>query len=343
MKEKIIEILNNAKPDEPISGVVMSNTLGISRVAIWKHLKQLRENGYSIISTPKGYFLQENEDLLMPLFFTKRKEQIHFFHTLSSTMDKAREFAREGVPNFSVVIAEVQTKGRGRLNRMWSSDKGGLWFTLILRPDLPPPFAFQVNFAASLSLAKILKQKYKLDVSVKWPNDILINERDEVALNENWNCVNHGNKFNLRVEKKLAGLLSEMETQGDMISFVSIGIGLNVNNSPEINQPNAVSISNILGHKICRRELLSSFLDEFENHLIQIQAFKNNFVGIIEQWKLMTSTIGRDVIIETFGNIYRGQAIDVDLTGALIIRQEDGVEKRIIYGDCFYHNPHEIS
>ncbi|MBF0467664.1 MAG: biotin--[acetyl-CoA-carboxylase] ligase [Desulfamplus sp.] len=347
MKEKIIEILNNTSSGEPISGVEMSNQLGISRVAIWKHLKQLKECGYSILSTPKGYKLKADRDLMMPFFFTKRKEKIHFFQTISSTMDKARELAICGVPGFSVVVAEEQTKGRGRLNRTWNSGKGGLWFTLILRPKLPPPFAFQVNFAASLSLARTLRQKYELDVSVKWPNDILIKEenKNHAGLNhaglknskivDSINC-DHDNRSCLNGQKKLAGLLSEMETQGDMISFVNIGIGLNVNNNPQIDEPNSVSIKNILGQSICRRELLSAFLDDFENQLIAIESSENSFVRILDEWKQMTSTIGRDVRIETFGDIYRGKAIDVDRTGALIIRQEDGHEKNIIYGDCFY-------
>jgi len=315
MKEKIIKLLHNACAGLPLSGVEMSNELGISRVAIWKHLKQLKESGYGIVSTPKGYLLQGDEDLLMPLFFTKRADHIHLFQTLSSTMDKARELARSGAPNFSVVIAEEQTRGRGRLNRKWLSDRGGLWFTLILRPDLPPPLAFQVNFAASLSLARTLKNKYCLDVSVKWPNDILLEGQ------------------------KLAGLLSEMETHGDMISFVNIGIGLNVNNTPQIDEPNAISIKTVLGKNICRRELLSSFFDDFEKQLMEIKSLQAHSVRLMEQWKQMTSTIGKDVRIETFGDIYRGIAVDVDVTGALIIRQEDGTERKIIYGDCFHHNP----
>lgn len=315
MKEKIIELLRNTCSGTPLSGVEMSNQLGISRVAIWKHLKQLKERGYGIVATPKGYLLKGGEDLMMPLFFTKRDDRIHLFKTLSSTMDKARELAREGAPHLSVVIAEEQSMGRGRLNRTWLSGKGGLWFTIILRPDLPPPLAFQVNFAASLTLARTLKSRYELPVSVKWPNDLLLDE------------------------KKLAGLLSEMETHGDMISFVNIGIGLNVNNTPEVGEPNSISIKSALEKSICRRELLSAFLDDFEKELMVLQSLKTYSVTLMEQWKQMTSTIGKDVRIETFGDIYRGVAVDVDLTGALIIREADGVEKKIIYGDCFHHNP----
>ncbi len=265
--------------------------------------------------------------------FIDRKKVIYYFEIVSSTMDKAKELARNNAQHLSVVLAKEQTKGRGRLNRNWSSERGGLWFTVILRPKLPPPLAFHVNFAASLSLAKTLRQKYQLDVSVKWPNDILLKD------------------------KKLAGLLSEMETDGDMVSFVNIGVGINVNNNPEREQPNAISIKHALGkflkEDIDTMDLLYSFIDCFKNQLIEanidesiskksIQFATVNsqdnqipYKSLIKQWKEMTSTIGKRVRIETFDDIYEGVAIDVDDSGALII-DKNGYKKRIIYGDCFY-------
>ncbi len=294
------------------------------------------------------HFINNNIDYIK-VNGIKRTGQIHHFKTLSSTMDKARELARNGAPNLSVVLAEEQTKGRGRLNRIWLSNKGGLWFTIILRPDLPLHLVFQVNFAASLSLARTLKYKYKLDVSVKWPNDILLKDKTSAKY------------------KKLAGLLSEMETEGDSLSFVNIGIGINVNNNPESYQPYAISIKNVLGNDsvqdICIMDLLYSFLDHFEKQLMNImdidvqprlislhdsklvshtEPINNRYIKtnhkLMEQWKQMTSTIGKHVRIETFDDVYEGVAVDIDQSGALIIRDNDGTEKKIIYGDCFYHD-----
>ncbi|MBF0376047.1 MAG: biotin--[acetyl-CoA-carboxylase] ligase [Desulfamplus sp.] len=257
--------------------------------------------------------------------------KIYFFSTLSNTMDKARELARNNAPHFSVVVAEEQTKGRGRLNRMWLSDKGGLWFTVILRPIFPPTLAFQINFAASLSVAKILKHKYGLDVSVKWPNDIIVK------------CKETKNNRDILNNKKVAGLLSEMETYGDKISFINIGIGINVNNNPETEQLNATSIKTILNRDmqyidqdICKIDLLNSFLDEFEKHILAIESGSINCINLIEEWKQMTSTIGKRVRIETFNGFYEGIAIDVEQNGALLIRDDSGIKKSIIYGDCFY-------
>lgn len=337
MKKKLIKILGDAA-GEIVSGPEISSLLSISRVAVWKHIKQLKEMGYDIVSSSRGYALDAaTSDLPMPLYFTKRKESIHYYPTLTSTMDKARELARSGDPHMSVVIAEEQQNGRGRLNRKWFSQKGGLWFTLILRPHLPPPLAYQVNFAASICLTRTIQQMFDMDVSVKWPNDILFKG------------------------KKLAGLLSEMETRGDMISFVNIGIGLNANNYPGEVEPNAVSIRNFMGKSIHRRTLLSNFLDHFEetlhchipgpadhdlkrsgvqkNNAHRSNSFQrgdNQEPTIISQWKEMTSTIGKKVTIETHGEIFQGTAMDVDESGALVIQQDDGIEKKIIYGDCFH-------
>ncbi|MCP4115070.1 MAG: biotin--[acetyl-CoA-carboxylase] ligase [Desulfobacteraceae bacterium] len=305
MKEKILKLLGNAH-SQFISGVEMSNRLGISRVAVWKHMKRLVREGYDIDSSPKGYRLNSCRDLLG--FSLERGESaIRFFPVVDSTMDRARELARQGAAHFTVVLAEQQEKGRGRLNRSWFSQKGGLWFTIILKPDLPPQLSFKLNFTASLCLARTLNRLFDIDARVKWPNDILVDN------------------------KKLVGLLSEMETRGDMISFVNIGIGINVNNRPEQDEPNAVAIRTLTGREVSRKAILGAFLDDFEAMLQDILE-KN----IIDLWKEQSSTIGKRVRIETLNNVYKGVALDVDESGALILQQADNTTRRVIYGDCFH-------
>ncbi|WP_084068905.1 biotin--[acetyl-CoA-carboxylase] ligase [Desulfocicer vacuolatum] len=306
MKNKILKQLWE-HPHRIVSGVELSRILGISRVGVWKHLQQLKDAGYSIESTPKGYRLADPENLLNPFCFPGREDHIHFYSQVTSTMDEARELARSGAPHLSVVVADNQTRGRGRLNRNWFSSPGGLWMSLILRPDLPPPLAFKVNFAASFSMATTLNGLYGTDIRVKWPNDLLAGE------------------------KKVAGLLSEMETQGDMISFVNIGMGLNVNNDPPPQEKKAVSIKMLLGKTVSRRDILMAFLDKFEMQMQDI-ATKD----VIGPWKTITATIGKTVTIETRGETGHGVALDVDDTGALILGQGDGTEKKVIYGDCFH-------
>lgn len=306
-KETILKILYQAE-GETVSGVALSNVLNISRVAVWKHIKVLQEKGFGIQSQAKGYFLANYDDLLLPFCFSPEFEKkIFHFHELETTMDKAKFLAKEKADHLSVVIAENQTLGRGRLNRKWFSSKGGLWFTLILKPETPPPLSYIYNFAASLSLSKSLQQLFDIDVSVKWPNDLLLEG------------------------KKLAGLLSEMETRGDMVEFINIGIGLNVNNHPQKYEKNAVSLKNTLNKNISRRLILQAFLDDFKNQIQPLDLQK-----IIEQWKKHTSTIGSQVRIETLKEIYQGAAIDVDETGALIIQDKKRKRQKIIYGDCFH-------
>ncbi len=305
MKDKVLIQLARTD-DEFVSGVEMSNTLGISRVAVWKHIKTLITEGYDIESSPRGYGLKTGRDLVR-FSLERTAENILFFPSIDSTMDRARHLARQGAPHFTVVIAEQQTRGRGRLNRTWLSQKGGLWFTIILRPDLPPQLSFKVNFAASLCLAKTLNPLFGISAKVKWPNDILVNNQ------------------------KLVGLLSEMETQGDMISFVNVGIGINVNNRPETEQPGAVSISTLAGQTVSRIEILSAFLDRFQRTLDNI--LEQNIIAL---WKEQTATIGRRVRIETLNDQFQGLALDVDDSGALILMNPDQTTRRVIYGDCFH-------
>ncbi len=308
IRHSILQLLYDAK-GRTVSGVSISNELGVSRVAVWKHISALKKNGFDIESNAKGYVLQNHEDLLLPFCFdTKFQDRIFHFQHLDSTMNKAKSLAKENIPHLSVVLAENQTSGRGRLNRQWFSSGGGLWFTLILKPDIPPVLAYVYNFAAGLSLARTIKNMFSLDVSVKWPNDLLLEGR------------------------KLCGLLSEMETQGDMIEFVNIGIGLNVNNDPVQHEPNAVSLKQALGKNISRKLILQNFLDDFSG-----MTKDPDPAGIIFEWKKHTSTIGTCVRVETLKSVHKGMAVDVDETGALIIEDRHGKQKRIIYGDCFHN------
>lgn len=228
---------------------------------------------------------------------------------LASTMDTAKELARKGCPDFTTVIAGRQTSGRGRLDRPWSSEKGGLYFTMVLRPDLPPVLSFRVSFLASLTLAEILNELFAIDVRVKWPNDLLVDEG------------------------KICGMLSELEAEADRVRFINIGIGLNVNNNPPRIEPAATSLKAILGRRVSRKEILSRYLDLFE---AQMKAAA--YDDVIDRWKQFTVTLNRHVRVVTNRDVYAGKAVDVDDTGALILKCSDGSLKTIRYGDCF-HQP----
>ncbi len=306
-RQKILEALYHSA-GTAVSGVTISETAGISRVAVWKHIKALQQAGVNIEGLPNGYMLQDPDNLLYPFCFPDHlQERIFHFPELGSTMDQAREMARSGSVHASCIIAEVQTKSRGRLNREWHSARGGLWFTLILKPDLPPPLAWTVNFAASSCMSEVLARLFDLDVRVKWPNDLLLDG------------------------KKLSGMLSEMETRADMVEFLLLGIGLNVNNEPDSDQYQTVSLKRALGKPVSRSKILTRFLDLFESRITDIDPAR-----IIRQWKERTATIGARVKVQTYDCVYEGTALDVDDTGALMVRGEDGTTRKIIYGDCFH-------
>ncbi|MBW2568374.1 MAG: biotin--[acetyl-CoA-carboxylase] ligase [Deltaproteobacteria bacterium] len=305
MKGKILKILKAEQG--VISGEAISAELGISRVSVWKHLQKLQEFGYNIDASPMGYRLISSPDALFPWEFPDREKKIHFFPEITSTMDIARDFARKGYPHFTVVIAGCQNRGRGRLKRTWLSSQGGLYFTTILRPQISPVLSLRVNFAASLILAQTLNNMFDINARVKWPNDILIDGM------------------------KISGILSEIEAEADIVSFINVGIGINVNNDPTDSEPKAVSLKQLSGSGVSRKRLLSDFLNNFEN-CINSKALDN----IIQEWKKYTVTLNRYVKIVTHHEVLEGIAVDLDENGALILELSNGSMKKVLYGDCFH-------
>ena len=308
MKAQLLDILRAG--EDYVSGEHLSTCLGISRVAVWKHIQKLKACGYPIVSASKGYRLDSDPDTLFPWDFPERESRIHYHEEVTSTMDIARELARGGCPAFSVVIAGRQTRGRGRLQRKWKSSDGGLYFTLVVRPDLPAIHSAWVNFAASLEMARVLRADYGVEAGVKWPNDILVSGR------------------------KLAGMLSEMEVEGDLITFVSIGMGVNVNNNTRGIEPPAISLKEILGREVPRKTLLARFLDRFENRMDH-----QSLESVIQEWKPYAVTPGQTVKIVTTRDIIEGVAVDVEPDGALLVRTDTGEIRRVVYGDCFHTGP----
>ena len=304
MKGQILSLL---KSDAGIvSGQRLSEALGVSRVSIWKHIRKLQELGYSIRATANGYRLFGASDALHPWEFPERETRIHYFPEVASTMDVARGLARKGCPDFTLVVADRQTGGRGRLRRAWLSEQGGLYFTMILRPQIHPALSPRLNFSAAVDLVLTLRSRFGIHAQVKWPNDILVSG------------------------KKICGILSEMEAEGDLVTFVNIGIGVNVNNDPSLSEPKASSLKKILKQTVSRKTVFSEFLDRFEN---RIQS--NGLDSILDEWKQYATTLDRRVKIVTLDEVIEGIALDVDENGALILKDAGGRIKKILCGDCF--------
>ena len=292
---------------KPLSGEALCRRIGVSRVTVWKHVQALQRLGYPIEASRRGYRLMWREDIIQPWEFPGREGRIHCHREIDSTMNAARALARQGCPAFTVVTAERQLQGRGRMQRTWHSEEGGLYFTIVLRPQLPAALGSLATFAAGVVWAQVLAEDYGLPVGLKWPNDLLADER------------------------KLCGLLAEMETRGDMVNFVNIGVGLNVNNAPSRHEPRAIALKEIVGRPLSRRNLLTRFLDRFETRMEA-----HHFDDVMTQWKALTVTLGRPVVIQTVQGTLSGTARDVDETGALMLEQPDGTLTRVVHGDCFH-------
>ena len=306
-REKIFALLKEC--GDVLSGESISAELGISRVSVWKHVKRMVDAGIPVRSSAKGYRLVFDPDSLNPLEFGHRSGRVHYFHETASTMDEATILARQGCPDFTVAVAERQSGGRGRMERVWVSNSGGLYFTVVVRPGLPPMEASLVNLAAAVEMASLLRTFYTIPAMLKWPNDILVDGR------------------------KICGILSRMETEGERIAHLSIGIGLNVNNDPEQQETLAVSLKTLTGQSIPRREILVAFLDSFEKRLGRFDS-----QAVIADWKKNNTTIGKQVTVRTFRDLLEGRAADIDHFGGLILELADGSRQTIIHGDCFQRN-----
>jgi BirA family biotin operon repressor/biotin-[acetyl-CoA-carboxylase] ligase len=305
MKKRILAMLQESS--RPLSGPELSRELEVSRVAVWKHIDQLRHSGHEIESTARGYRLVTVPDTPFPWRFGPRSALIHYHPELDSTMNRATELARGGCPSCTVVVADRQLQGRGRMQRQWESGAGGLYFSIVLRPALPPRECPVINLAVALDLVATLARCCTIAARVKWPNDLLVDGR------------------------KIAGILSQMEIEGDQVAFVNVGIGLNLNNQPEIADKPAVSALQLTGERVNRAEVLADFLDRFEARMASFSRAE-----VLRQWREQTITLGRRVAIATLRDSCEGLAVDIDDEGGLILEMADGARHTVFYGDCFH-------
>ena len=304
MKSRILDILRASA--DPVSGEALSSRLKTSRVSVWKHIQALNEKGYEIQASAKGYRLRQSPDIPYPWEFPQREAQIHYFETLDSTMDRARELAASGHPHLTCVVAGTQQKGRGRMQRAWRSQKGGLYFTVVTRPAISPVQSARIGFAAALAVSRCLRRLHALPAKVKWPNDVLVKDR------------------------KICGILSEMSAEGETVTHINLGIGVNVNNEPARSEPAAVSIKELTGKPASPKILFGCFLDEFEGLTVDPLNLR-----IMDEWRECSATLGREVKIVTLTQTIEGRAVDIDENGALLVAAPDGAVTKALFGDCF--------
>ncbi len=316
MKEKILDYLN--KKHDYLSGDQISKHLGISRQGLWKHIQELKDSGYQIAAVPHlGYRLESCPDRLFPFEITRSLntkfigKKIHYFDYLASTMDFAMQLGVDGAAGGSLVLAESQIKGRGRLGRSWFSPKyKGIYLSLILRPKISPAACPILTLMSAVSICEAVKEVMDLDVQIKWPNDVLIHN------------------------KKVAGILTEMNAEVDKVNFVVIGIGLNVNNDKKSLIAQATSLSQQQGEEISRVVLLQELLRRIESNYLLLEDGGSS--EIINKWRNFNLTLGTRVKVCYQDKHIEGQATDIDIDGSLLIRKDSGLIQKISSGDVMH-------
>jgi BirA family biotin operon repressor/biotin-[acetyl-CoA-carboxylase] ligase len=303
-----------------VSGAELAEQLKISRAAVWARIEELRRVGFEIEAGPHfGYRLVGEPDALFAddLFARLGKTKvvgrdIRVFEETTSTNDVIEKLARDGVKEGAVVFAEAQTKGRGRLGRKWMSPTHkGLWFSILLRPELRPQETTQLTVASATALRRAIKNVTGLSADIKWPNDLLIGG------------------------KKVVGVLTEMSAEVDRVRHVILGIGVDVNQNaaefpPELRKI-ATSLKIEAGKEISRAELATEILSELDFDYARICGGK--FSAVADEWESGCATIGKNVFVQMGVRQIRGRAEALDDDGALLVRTEHGHLERVIGGD----------
>ncbi len=317
MRDEVLAFLRQ-NAGKFVSGQHMSEACKVTRTAIWKHIQNLRKQGYKIESfTKKGYRLLEEPDLLLPAAINKRLEtktfgrEYHYFDQLPSSNKELRKLADAGAAEGAVVVTESQVSGHGRLNRGWYSPHAkGLWFSLLLRPSFVPQEAPKCTLMAAVALTKAFHELGLSEAGIKWPNDILV----------------HG--------RKLVGILTEMNGSMEQIDYIIMGIGINTGSTkdefPEDIREIATSFA-MEGVDVDRCQALALILKHLEDQYQKV--LKEGFASTLEEWKKLSVTINQDVEVRAPGNTYEGLALDLDQDGNLLVKTKTGQIERIVAGD----------
>lgn len=310
MKSKILDILYENQ-NRPVSGQVISGILGVSRTAVWKHIKSLKEDGYQIESFEGiGYTLAES-DILNEYEIKKRLRnniKFVFVKSIDSTNTLAKKIARENKDEFMFVVSETQQKGRGRLGRTFESDnKQGVWCSFILKPSMEPEKALIITVASATAVCRTLEEVCGLKTGIKWPNDIVAGKR------------------------KICGILSEMSCETGAIEFIIAGVGINISQtaddfSTEVSKT-ATSVLMETRHAFVRAEIISSLCYNMQE--IFRFVISEDTEEIMKRWEKYSVTDGKDIKIIRNNEEINAVAEGIDYNGRLIATDENG--KRGIY------------
>jgi BirA family biotin operon repressor/biotin-[acetyl-CoA-carboxylase] ligase len=310
MKETVLAILKESA-GEYVSGEELSGRLRVSRTAVWKYIRSLREDGYEIESSPRvGYRLRSVPDLLLPMEITKGLateiigKKIVYRPEVDSTNRVLHELAVQGEPEGTVVLAERQTAGKGRLGRAWTSPDGGIWMSILLRPSLPPYKVQLITLLTAVAAVEATAALTGITPGIKWPNDLLVKGR------------------------KLAGILTEVSAEMERVNYLILGIGLNMNIPSAVFEGDLADIATSIlaegGKPVSRVDWVRRFLANLEADYLHAQ--KEGFSDMLERWRQHSVTLGQDVTVSLAGRTVGGTAVDIDEQGALLVRTQSGTE-----------------
>nr|WP_294582679.1 biotin--[acetyl-CoA-carboxylase] ligase [uncultured Anaerotignum sp.] len=310
---RILELLR--RQEGFLSGEDIGRELSITRAAVWKGIKKLREEGYEIEAvTNRGYRLTNPETMynkreLEQGLKTKTMGQfIYFYEETDTTNNRARELALEGAPEGTLVVAEKQTAGRGRRGKVWESPLGtGIWMSLVLRPQIAPAEASVLTLLCGLATAEAIEAETGLSAGIKWPNDILING------------------------KKAVGILTEMDCEMSEVHFVIPGIGINVNTAsfpPEIAEI-ATSLYLECGKTVSRRRLVHKVLERLEEHY-ETFLRTGSFAAMLEDYRKHCITLGKEVHVLGREPFF-AEALDITPEGELLVRRADNGKEEVVF------------
>ena len=301
-RRRILDTLS----DGPVSGPEMAEALGVSRAAVWKHIEALREEGFGIESRSDGYVLLESGGFGAAAveYGLSAPFEVEYHDSIGSTNDRARELADAGESDVAV-LADEQTGARGRLDRTWNAPSGGIYLSLVCRPDLPPAQAPIYTLAAAVATAEALRG-VGVDAEIKWPTDVLVDGR------------------------KITGILTEMEGEADRVSWIVVGTGINANVDPDRVPETATTIREQVGD-VDRAALTRTIIERFS----ELTAAPEE---ILPAWRAAATTLGQRVRVETAAGDVVGEAIDSEFPGTLVIETEAG-ERRVSSGDCEHLRP----
>ncbi len=317
MREQILKFMLQ-NPEAYYSGEQMAQALNVTRAAIWKHVDALKKMGCEFDSKPnRGYRLLHLPDILKPEILSTydfsgitKRCAFKVVDSTDSTNELAKQLAFKGAQHPTVVIAEEQTGGKGRMGRVWSSTKGqSLTFSIILRPTMSPIHAGKIGLIAGVSVAHAISDFAGADAKVKWPNDVLVGR------------------------KKVCGILTEMCAEYDSIEYLVCGIGVNVNETAFTNELSgiATSLQMETGRTFIRGQLLLTILiNFFERYDAWVDT--GDFGPVITDYTRLSMLVGKTVTINNHGEKMTGQCIGFDKDGFLVISR-DGKRRRIMAGD----------